>query len=62
MRNQPLTLSLFMLGVFTDDHDFAIAFDDLTLLAHGLNGRSYFHTNHPFSGGEIRAYHRPPVI
>jgi hypothetical protein len=32
-----------MLGVFANDHNFALALDDLALLAHGLNGRSYFH-------------------
>ena len=32
-----------MLGVLADDHDAALALDDLALLAHGLNGRSHFH-------------------
>ena len=32
-----------MLGVLADNHDFALALDDLALLAHGLHGRSYFH-------------------
>ena len=32
-----------MLGVLADDHDFALALDDLALLAHRLHGRSYFH-------------------
>ena len=32
-----------MLGVFANDHDFALALDDLALFAHGLDGRSYFH-------------------
>jgi hypothetical protein len=32
-----------VLGVLADDHDFALALDDLALLAHGLHGRSYFH-------------------
>ena len=38
-----LTLSLLVLGVLADDHDFTLALDDLALLAHGLHGRSYFH-------------------
>ena len=36
-------LTLLVLGVFADDHDFALALDDLALLAHGLHGRSDFH-------------------
>ena len=32
-----------MLGVFADDHDSALALNDLALFAHGLNGRSDFH-------------------
>ena len=32
-----------MLGVLADDHDFALALDDLALLAHRLHGRSDFH-------------------
>ena len=35
-----------MLGVFADNHDLALALDDLALLAHGLNGRSNFHLNY----------------
>ena len=38
-----LSLSLLMLGVFADDHDFALALDDFALFAHGLYGRSDFH-------------------
>ena len=38
-----LALSLLMLGVLANDHDFALALNDLAFLAHGLNGRSYFH-------------------
>jgi hypothetical protein len=38
-----LALALLMLGVLADDHDFALALDDLALLAHGLHGRSDFH-------------------
>ena len=26
-----------------DDHDFAVSLDDLALVAHGLDGRTYFH-------------------
>ena len=36
-------LALLVLGVLADDHDFALALDDLALLAHGLDGRSDFH-------------------
>ena len=32
-----------MLGVFANNHDFALALDDFALLAHGLHGRSNFH-------------------
>ena len=32
-----------MLGVLADNHDLALALDDLALLAHGLDGRSDFH-------------------
>lgn len=38
-----LALTLFMLGVLTDYHDFTLALDDFALFAHGLHGRSYFH-------------------
>ena len=32
-----------MLGVLADAHDFALALDDLALLAHGLNAGTHFH-------------------
>ena len=38
-----LTLALLVLGVLADDHNSALALDDLALFTHGLNGRSYFH-------------------
>ena len=38
-----LALSLFVLRVFADNHDFALALDDLALFAHGLDTRSDFH-------------------
>lgn len=39
-----LTLSLLVLGILgADDHHFAVSFDDLALVAHGLYGSSYFH-------------------
>ena len=38
-----LTLSLLVLGIFANDHDSALALDDLALLAHGLDRRSDFH-------------------
>ena len=36
-------LTLLMLRVFTNDHDFALALNDLALFANGLDGRSDFH-------------------
>ena len=36
-------LLLLVLGVLADDHDAALALDDLALFADGLNGRSHFH-------------------
>ena len=39
----PLALLLLVLGVFADNHDFALALDDLALFAHGLDTRSDFH-------------------
>jgi len=36
-----------MLGVFANDHNFALALNNLTLIAHGLYGRSYFHDTLP---------------
>ena len=38
-----LTLALLVLGVLTDNHDFAVTLDYLALLAHGFYGRSDFH-------------------
>ena len=38
-----LALSLLVLGVLANYHDFALALDDFALLAHRLHGRSYFH-------------------
>ena len=37
------TLSLLVLGVLADDHDFAFSLDDLALFADRLNGRFHFH-------------------
>ena len=37
-----------MLGVLANDHDAAFAADNLALFAHGLHGRSYFHSSKPF--------------
>ena len=39
-----LALSLLVLGVFANYHNATLALDDLTLFAHGFNGRSYLHT------------------
>ena len=36
-----------MFGVFANYHNATLALDDLALLAHGFNGRSYFHTVEP---------------
>ena len=38
-----LTLALLVLGVLADNHNAALALDDLALFAHGLHGRSNFH-------------------
>ena len=43
-----LALSLLVLGVLANDHDAAFTTDNLALLAHGLHGRSYFHSSKPF--------------
>ncbi len=32
----PLTLSLFMLGIFTDDSDTSLSLDDLAFITNGL--------------------------
>ena len=47
LQHLQLTLSLLMLGVFANNHDFALALNDFALLAHGLHGRSYFHDKPP---------------
>jgi D-alanine-D-alanine ligase-like ATP-grasp enzyme len=39
-----LTLSLLVLGIFTNYHDSALALNNFALVAHGLHGRSYLHT------------------
>ena len=36
-------LALLVLRVFTDDHDFTLALDDLAFFTHLLNRRSDFH-------------------
>ena len=36
-----------MLGVLANDHDTAFTANNLALLAHGLHGRSYFHSFKP---------------
>ena len=38
-----LALSLLMLGVLANYHDFALALYYLALFTHRLHGRSYFH-------------------
>ena len=42
-KDRRLALSLLVLGVFANYHDFALALNDLAFLAHRLHGRSYFH-------------------
>ena len=41
------TLTLFVLGVGADDHDFAMAPNDFALVANRLNRRSDFHDCSP---------------
>jgi len=38
-----LALTLLVLGILTDNHDFSLALDDLAFFANGFYGRSYFH-------------------
>lgn len=40
-----LTLTLLVLRVLTNDHDFTMSFDDLALFANLLDGRLNFHFN-----------------
>ena len=40
-----LTLTLFVLGILTDNHDFSLALNNLALLANFLYRRSDFHLN-----------------
>lgn len=43
-----LTLSLLVALVLgTDNHNFAVSFNYLAFVAHGLYGRSYFHDKSP---------------
>ena len=37
-----------MLGIFTDDHDFSLAFDNLAFFAHLFYRRPDLHLNHSF--------------
>ena len=41
--NESLALLLLVLRILTDDHNAALALDDLALFADGLYGRSHFH-------------------
>ena len=47
LRKGGLALTLLMLGVFADNHDAALALDDLALFANGLHGRTDFHVGLP---------------
>ena len=38
-----------MLRILANDHDAALALDDLALFADRLNGRSHFHDNSSYS-------------
>ena len=40
-----LALTLFVLGILTDNHDFSLALNNLALLANFLYRRSDFHLN-----------------
>ena len=42
-----LTLALFVLGIFTDNHYFSLALNNLALLANFLYRRSDFHIECP---------------
>ena len=43
-----LALTLLVLGVFADDHDAALALDDLALFADGLDRRTNLHLSSSF--------------
>ena len=47
LRKGGLALTLLMLGVFADNHDAALALDDLALFANGLDRGSHFHSEFP---------------
>ena len=57
-----LALSLLMLGVLANDHDTAFAANDLALFAHGLHGRSYFHSSKPFLSAVCVIYCSPDAL
>ena len=49
-----LALSLLVLRIFADDHNAAVAANDLALLAHWFDRRSYFHCyDHSFPFREL---------
>ena len=45
----PLALTLLVLGIFTDNHDLTLAFNDFALFADFLDRRSDFHLNYTSS-------------
>ncbi len=52
-------LPLFMLGIFTDDHDAALALNHLAFFTYGLDRRFYFHLGSlPVPGGICASFSR----
>jgi len=49
----PLALPLLVAGVLADHEDRAVTADDLALLAHRLDRRSYFHDPFRLYPGEV---------
>ena len=47
-RSLPLTLTLLVAGVLADHVNLAMASDDLALIAHSLDRRTYLHNSHTF--------------
>ena len=51
-------LTLFVLRVFTNDHDFTMSFDDLAFLADSFDGRLNFHFLTPFLSEMFTSFSR----
>ena len=62
---QLLALLLLVLGILANNHNAALALDDLALFADGFYGRSYFHCTasllHPIDQFLLRQVIRPRV-